>query len=436
MNIPLLIESKAYVENLKYGCSKYDENNYTFHKRVNFSYRFASSFLEEQKNLFIKNPDLYLRNYGSKIDCHVEDVYKLKIDPKDVFRILLKILSHKLFKFLGDLNRFSIRRKELSVYRKCYVDDIDLVYDPLSKKTLLAVYPFPIKISRQIKFIFTIFREKRSFRLDGYNYPLKYVFGFLRKRTVRSYADLETISSYLKVQEILRSDIEEVELSDEFDINTLSFSKFCRRKGIYVVNKAHGIGKYFPIQSFDEFYYLDSIMRDYYLFHKEIKLFNFNLISKAPVKKLDNAGDNCLLFVSQIFSKRDEEIISDEIKVMDILKKIALEKNLNFYYKKHPNLKEVIHSNSEEILFIDNINELYVENEIPIIFSFFSSTHIDPSFVGFKYLIETKYLKPSIAFTDENILFLSKLEEELPKIIDLTRNCTDHRISKTGNITL
>ena len=183
-SIPLVQESKAFAENLKFWCKSFDENRYLFGKRVNYSYRFSSEFIEEQNRIFQIDPSTYLSVYGVEGGRNFQSVFDKKLARSEIVRIIIKVVAHTLFRFIGSAQLLGASTGPATIYRKAYVDDIDLVYDRLNTKMVMAVYPFAVNLPRQIRFIRGLIHDKRAFKLDGYDYRIKFLLNFLRHDTV------------------------------------------------------------------------------------------------------------------------------------------------------------------------------------------------------------------------------------------------------------
>lgn len=416
MNIPLVIESKAFVENLKISCMLFDENKYLYKQRVNYSYRFSSEFIDEQLKLFQMDPSKYLSVYGLQKTDKFLNVYEKKLTRAETFRILVKVLAHRLFRFIGSFQCWFGSIGSFSIYRKAYVDDIDLVYDRGDSEVLMAIYPFPIKLSRQLKFISNLIKDKQAFRLDGYRYRLKFVLNLLYYRDVRSYEMLEKSAAYLKSLELADMCFQKIELSDEFDINCLPFTRFCRRAGLFVINKTHGIGKYFPMQCFDEFYVLDNKMTEYYELEKYSNFYKFDLITDQQFPEVAEIKKVVILFLSQKFDDSVTIIGQAEDKILSILTELNKSDGLKIYYKPHPNHLSSMKFENQRIHVISSINDLNINEDFPILISLFSSTHIDPNFYGAKLLVETEMIKPNISFSNGQIVSLNDLSTSIKNL--------------------
>ena len=418
MSIPLVIESKAFVENLKTSCKSFNENSYLYKQRVNYSYRFSSEFTDEQLRLFQLDPSRYLSIYGLRKADNLLDVFHKKLTRSEILRILVKVLAHRLFRVIGSLQfLFNSKGPDLT-YRKAYVDDIDLVYDRGESDMLMAVYPFPVKLSRQLKFIMSLIKDKQVFRFDGYCYRLKFVLNLLYCRDVRAYEMLERSAAYLKALELGEMGFHKVQLSDEFDINCLAFTRFCRRAGLLVVNKTHGIGKYFPMQCFDEFYVLDDKMIEYYDLKQHSNCHKFHLTADQQAPVVEEINKVSIVFMSQIFDDSVTDTRQAEDNVLTVLSEVNKSLGVTTYYKPHPNRRSSVRLDDEAFHVMSSIDQLDFDEEFPIIISLFSSTHIDPNFFGAKLLVETDIIKPSISFSTGLIVCLGEIFETLQNLND------------------
>ena len=191
VEIPLLRESVAFSARLRDATRRFAEPRYQHHRRVNWSYRYDRGFYAREAARFVEAPDAYLSGRLAP-DMELADVYALRLSARQTVTTLLKVLAHLAFHALGRFADGAFRRRGIPIYRKCYVDDIELVFDPAEAGVVRAVYPFPINLARQLRYLRWLRRNGLRFKLDGNPYLLGDVVRFVARRDVRSLMRLES----------------------------------------------------------------------------------------------------------------------------------------------------------------------------------------------------------------------------------------------------
>lgn len=419
--IPLLRESSVFSRRLISAVSNHPSSRYYWLRRINWSHRFDTQFYKREADYFLADPRKYLDGHApppSKLD----DIYLSKLTTTQIFRVLVKVITHWAFRLLGKLTSSPAHSNNLLIYRKAYVDDIELVFDPGQNGVLRAIYPFPLSARRQLKYIKFIINSKKSFKITGNPYLPSDVLALLLRRTVRSLMNLESRSQILHAREIFALGVHLVQLSDEFDIGSLDLSRALRRMGIKVVNSAHGIGKYLPVHAYAEFSILTRRQQEYYYpafkckyeirsLNHDFKAINIDLeaIKYAKEKSIK------LIFLSQVFDGIASIVSEAEDRTLKLLSdNYSSNYNISLIYKPHPNSNNLkLKSGFKLADTIDLINEAD-----RIFISFFSTCQIDPAFTGTKILVRTDLIFPEISFDDsETIISEKKLTGYLERFI-------------------
>jgi hypothetical protein len=404
IEIPLLRESAAFVQRLMLASHWFGDTQYHFHRRVNWTYRYDTHFYDLEADYFKADPDAYLAQ--EKLAApQVLDVFAQKLHPKQIINVLLKVLAHWLFRLLGGiLNRSNSPKNELT-YRKCYVDDIELVYDPLEPAVLRAVYPFPLNTRRQFRYLRFLFSKGYSFKLTGHAYRAGDVLRFIARRDVRSLQRLETRAQVRHAHQVLAQGFKTVQLSDEFDIGSLDFARTLSRLSVQVTNSAHGVGKYFPVHAYQEFYILTERQKQYYHAARpcSYKMRTLNERKTDLAQKPSEKECVRLIWLSQVFESAGAIIGDEEKKIIACLGDALTSKvGIELYYKAHPNSTSATPPVGFKL--ITSLAE--VNGRKGTVFaSFFSTCQIDPAFKGNKVLIKSHLICPQISFDQaENIL--------------------------------
>lgn len=418
IEIPLLRESAAFARRLQQAVRQFDESKYQFHRRVNWSHRYDTTFYELESACFRSDPEAYLSG-RQQVAPQVVDVYHRQLGLKQVANVLMKVGAHWLFQLLG---RFCIRNVRLSgtdVYRKGYVDDIELVFDPEQQGVVRAIYPFPINLRRQLRYLRFLRAKGYCFKLAGNPYSLVDLARFIVKRDVRSLQRLESRAQIRHAHEVIRLGVKTVQLSDEFDIGSLDFTRTLARLSVYVTNSAHGVGKYFPVHAYQEFHVVTERQMEYYYATRACRYSLRTLNEKAPAIAAGTAMVGVLkpstvsfVFLSQSFAGVGEVIIENEARVIKRLcAEFASSPDVRLFYRPHPNRHQPVAPEGFEIL-----SRLEAVNGQPgtIFASFFSTCQIDPAFKGRKLLLRGELIFPEIAFDrHEEIVTISELLELL-----------------------
>jgi hypothetical protein len=409
--IPLLRESSAFVRRLAAAARQFGDSQYRFYRRVNWSHRFASAFYAEEAALFLRDDASYLAGRAPP-PAPLADVFGQRLSVREVLNMLLKVLAHWGFAILGTGSRRVVSRHGVRVYRKCYVDDIELVFDPAEPAVLRAVYPFPLNLSRQLRYLRTLRRRRLLFVFAGNPYLPVDVWRLLRQRTVGSMMRLEARAAVLHAKQVSRWGLQTVQLSDEFNLGSLDFARTLARGGARVVNSAHGVGKYLPAHAYQEFDVLTGKQQEYYLATRPCEYRRRHLNDLAPAQgERDTAGprrSTRLVFLSQTFPGLTGVVKDNEDRVVQRLhREFGAEPRVELHYKPHPTNDSPRAPNGFRMLrSIDAVNgragTMYVSQ--------FSTCQIDPTFKGRKVLVRGHLIHPEISFDDDQeILTLEAL---------------------------
>lgn len=411
--IPLLRESAAYATRLMDAARAFAQPAYHWHRRVNWSYRLDENFYVREGRLFSAAPDDYLAGRVGTPST-LDDVYLQRLRWKQTLVVLAKVLAHWSFHVLGRFADRRLRADALQVYRKGYVDDIELVFDVDQAAVVRAIYPFPINVRRQLRYLRHLHRSGRRFKLAGNPYVPGDVWRFVLKRDVRSLVRLESRAQVRHARQVAALGVKTVQLSDEFDIGSLDFARALARFPVHVVNSAHGVGKYLPMHAYQEFHVLTLKQQQYYRAVRpcQYPLRRLNVKPSTatgpaigpvgPVRGID------LIVLSQSFGGPPGLIEENEaLLVNGLVQGLAGLADLRLHYKPHPN-----RNGPTAPLGFELLTDLHRVNARAgtVFVSFYSTCQIDPSFIGRKILVRGHLIHPEIAFDDsEEIVDLSQL---------------------------
>lgn len=408
VEIPLLRESTTFAGRLIKAAQIFGESRYYFHRRVNWSYRYSEVFYARESILFQSEPKLYVNGEISG-EPLLDDVFSRRLSRNQILTIIAKVLAHTFFRFLGWITSQRYRRSGAGIYRKAYVDDIELVFDSMQVSVVRAVYPFPLNLKRQWRYLRTLHRQGHLFILAGNPYSLGDFLRFLSLRDIRSVMRMESRAQIRHAREVAAQGVHTVQLSDEFDIGSLDFSRALARYSISVVNSAHGVGKYFPVHAYQTFYVLTQRQRNYYV---AVGACNYSLRQlnerSAPARPHEKIRGYDVVFLSQSFGSDEGLINQNEVLLIQRLQiEFSAVANLRLHYKPHPN-----RPTSPAPRGFSLLKDVADVNNCPntLFLSFFSTCQIDPSFKGRKILVRGELIYPEISFDDtEEIVDIDKL---------------------------
>jgi hypothetical protein len=411
LEIPLLRESVPYARRLVQAARSYGESLYATHRRINWSHRYADDFYASEAALFVQDPGAYLVCDAASAPP-LEDVFRKKLAISALAAIALKVLAHRIFALLGMLQAKLPGAFQAKVYRKCYVDDIELVFDPNAADTLRAVYPFPLSIRRQLRYLRRLLAERRRFRFAGHRYLLGDFLRLLQRRDVHSLMRMEARSQLAHAGEIAGLGYMKVEMGDEFNLGSLEFARALDRRGIDTVNSAHGVGKYLPVHAYRTFFTLTDVQREYYIpvLPCQYKRRQLNDLFPAgnPTGPMPNAPRIQVAVLSQTFPGLTGIVHEHEDKIVRRLAaEFANDPLVELLFKPHPTQGD--RAPPAGFRTLSNVAEV---NGRPgtIFVSQFSTCQIDPTFKGRKVLIKGDLVHPQIAFDKgEPILTLEEL---------------------------
>ena len=295
------------------------------------------------------------------------------------------------------------------------------MFDPEEPSVYRGVYPFPVSVRRQLRYFAHLRRKRYPWAMEGNPYGVRELARFLVKRDVGALRRLESRAQIRCAMQVAARGFRRVQLSDEFDIGSLDFSRTLARLGIAVVNSAHGVGKYLPVHAYQEFHVLTGRQQEYYVATRACRYLRRTLNGKAPhvhgqarpTARLDD-GVVDFVFLSGRSSRgigEDYLARNESHAVERLAAALAGSKHLRLLFRPHPNNHRPVAPPGFELLV-----DLSAVNGRPnTVFASYSSTcQIDPAFDGRKVLIRGEYLYPEVWFDDsEEMMELDELIEVL-----------------------
>lgn len=409
----LFIESVQYIRSLVSGLG---QGNYSAYRRrllVNTHYKFDSLFYDSQKQQFLANPDGYM--LGNSSATLTDNIISRNVPTSILIRTLLKAVSHIAFRFIGQIQSVISTKKTYRIIRKSYVEDVEALFD--IDCDLRIVYPFPLSIQRQIKYIKFIRDNKFDYRLDGLDYSIYDILKFLAKPTVLNFVRLEIRASIrTALAHNLKLDPDIVQSSDEYDFGAPYYTRIMNRLGVQTHNSAHGVGKYLPNTQYSHFDCLTDAQIEYYRVLQPQTKYCVRAITRNAQKFATCVTRTSIVFLGQAINN-DFFPFDEENQVICIMKNLAkkFSSNYDFYYKPHPNY--ALDSNDiGQLKLVDGL--ISGPSELIYQFSFFSTCFIDDNFIGTKFLVSSRYIKPQFCFGEKIFsVDISNLEKYIELIL-------------------
>lgn len=248
-----------------------------------------------------------------------------------------KFCAHRLYRLL---------RRRLSPSDKlirAYVDTTIRSYEGVVSESNVFVYPFKTNFFRQVEFLRHCRRRQLPATRMGLPYRIMAMFGLLWKFNRR---DMQLVRIEIAVHrahaiEIEKLGFKEVLSDSESETVGCVLNQELRNRDIVTVNTCHGVGVYGPYIDFEHCVFFNPIQKEFYDNRAHIRHFYYRRsakldeITQGPTKDLgpvqivllqgnwENAG--------KLYEMEFEARVSHE------LKRIAVELDIPFVIKVHPN---------------------------------------------------------------------------------------------------
>lgn len=364
---------------------------------LNFSKSYFSSLDEAESfcNFVVMNSLIY----RSDAKCEANEILKENVRAKKIFSIILKFFIHKLFRI-----HYKVKNKnKVEQLIKTWVELNYLTYEDRVgnvSKSLCLVLPFPLSVSRQLKYVLMLRKLRVRYCLYGLGYSMRDLITFLLKRDMLSLFQLEYNANGKSASEFLKcKKLKEILVMDDVDPFSCVVNKYLSLNKIRVECTLHGVGTYAPFYFADIVNVFNEAQSEYY------KRFRPNLITNTlyEPKKLDLpiGFDNIVFYSGLSVTTGDLNRIVEE-RVLGLLADLCNKYSVDIRVKLHPNFKGVYNSSVKKFDGLINDNTLNV--------SLYSTSYYTVK-VGKSILIETKEIPTMALFgTGESIICESNLE--------------------------
>jgi hypothetical protein len=257
------------------------------------------------------------------------------VDKGPILSLIIKALAHRTFRILSrPLHlKIDVVRAWVDVTFEMYRDEI-----PSSQ---IRVFPFPLRPTRQFRFIAGLKQRGLRWSIDGLPYSLCqcFIIPFLRgRKRLNAFARVEFNAFKAYADTIQGHGIKNVYTSDEFEVGAIAAGEAFKRAGIRYINSAHGVGFYCPRVCYSEFRYITRSQKDFYETHNPGLVTRRRPDRTEANKPLTVDGIDRIVFVHQGYSakafKKESEV---EIAILQALSRLATEQGLKLLVKCHPN---------------------------------------------------------------------------------------------------
>lgn len=416
MSIPLFNESLAYAQKIDESIKRLKYGALHHKKLVNFIHKYNSEYYSSEQERFISNPDAYVSDVGVAKDLD-EDALNGNVGFSFIAKLLIKTIAHYIFRLLGTIQLLFKEKSTVKIIRKSYVDDVEGLFDQ-GAGVVRLIYPFPLNFKRQLRYIGFLRKNKFSFVFSGLPYQVTDLIKLFLYRDYRHFLKLENRAQILHAIEMSRfKNLKGIQCAEEYEIGSLLYGKMMRRLGISVQNCAHGAGKYLPYHSYSLFDVLTREQQNYYG-HFNRSRHALKKIKPNNQHRVKFGGKLVVCLLGQYSESAPKLLLTDEIEILTILSYLSADnKNLVCLYKKHPNCGSI---DLDSFPGVELIEGVMVGGDPDLVFqlSLYSTCQIDQNFIGRKTLIETTYIKPALAYGDDQpIVHISELKSHLQEWI-------------------
>lgn len=412
---PLFSQVRGYADGIERQIRATVSSRYQRRRLVNFFHRFDDSYRDAEEALFLSDPGRYSHKAGSS--SINQDLLATRLPGRLVVRQVLKTLAHWAFRIAGSLQSSAVDRTAYTRLRRCYVEDVEALFGT-DAELLRLIYPFPLSVARQIRYVRLLRNEGKSYTLAGLPYAFSELLTLVAAGTYGHLLRMEARAQIRHAREMSAfPKLHTIQTSDEYDFGTIYFCRSLRRRRITILNAAHGISKYLPNHEYDEF---DALTQEQISFYDNYNACRFRIrqLTPPPPNNAYESNVTTVVLLGQ-YSRNMSDLLKDaESQMLDIVTEVASRnKNVRFLYRKHPN-------NDSDVTLAKGIElsdgRLLAGNNV-IQFSLYSTCQIDPNFVGCKFLVETKFIKPQFAYgSEEPIIQIDDLASHLANLLNHT----------------
>nr|WP_299171056.1 hypothetical protein [uncultured Allomuricauda sp.] len=327
-------------------------------------------------------------------------------------KLFLKYFANKVFFIF----KAKVRKEKVI---KAWVEITEKIYKDELKNAQILIYPFPLKIHRQLLYVYKKAIRREKIGLMGVPYRiaplLKSVFSKDYDYHISVFEHLGAIkqADYF----INHSIAKKILTTEEFEVGSYTFSKRLAEGQIEVINSCHGLSVYSPFVSFTKFNLINKKQQQLYsVFNEGL---NFEIMYSEdcepggiPIRKI--------IFVDQgnltKFGLHYEAVLRE--KTLTALNQLGEKNNFPIEIKTHPNTKQKeikrIQTLFENLTLIKTLDTTAKET---VFITLYSTAYYDFRRIGKFIFIKDDLFDPSLFFGPEiNTVHIANLKSNLEQL--------------------
>ena len=325
-------------------------------------------------------------------------------------RVGLKILAHWLFRALGVATRSRLAHHEGQLVRS-WVEVSQSLFGK-EKGQLTLVYPFPLKVRRQLRYVTALSRLGRPFSFEGYPYSLRRYLRWLLLGKDVDLARLEASAAIEHARELVaRYSPRHVLTTDEFEVASVALNDRLRAHGVFVENHAHGVGIYSVYVSYDRFVVLTAAQKGFYSTFNECS--EYRMERRACAERW-SGGCKTLVMVDQVLQRDGSAVELHQNSIVDALIDCGARFNVEVVVRVHPNSRVKRRYREAEVSYYEGDLEAL---DRPAFFAMYSTAYLTFTQWGPTHLVESDTFDPAMVYgRGERIVHLSQLESLIGRL--------------------
>lgn len=362
------------------------------------------NFISRKKFAFLFSEEVFI----SKDDSN-GNLLSHRIIPN----LFFKYFANKLFYLLkAKIKQESIVKSWVEVSEKIYRKEIP--------DAQVLIYPFPIKIYRQLKYILTKIKKSEKFGFMGIPYQISPILkAFSTKNLDYHVTAFEYVGAIRHADYYIKnSKVKKIFTTEEFEAGSYAFSKKLVQNQIHITNTCHGLSVYSPFVSYSKFVLFNRKQQDLYSVFNGFMDFK---LMHAGTQKKENIKASKFIFIDQgklkNFGLHYEANLRE--RVLSILNKVGEKEGTRIHIKSHPNTKRgEIKRLQAKYRFLPIIKDLEQLDEDIVFITLYSTAYYDFGKLGSFLFIKDDLFDPTLFFGPEiNTVHVSELKNRIEEIV-------------------
>lgn len=351
--------------------------------------------------------------FSQKVFISKEDSNANLLSYRIIPKLFLKYFVNKIFFILkAKIKKEKIIKSWVEVTEKIYKDELH--------NAQILIYPFPIKIYRQLKYIVKKIKNSEKVGLMGVPYRISPLLKSLFSKNIDYYITVfENTGAVRQAKYFLKGHgIQKILTTEEFEVGTYSFSKQLVQNGIQVINSCHGLSVYSPFVHYSKFFLFNKKQQELYSIFNEF--LDFEIMHSKKCER-EESNVTKVVFVDQgdlrKWGLHYEAVLRE--KTLEILNQIGEKEKLPIKIKIHPNTKQgEVNRMQAQYKYLPVIKNLGPPSDSTIFITLYSTAYYDFRSLGRFIFIKDDQFNPSLFFGPEiKTVHLSKLKANLEKFI-------------------